>query len=121
MTERVKIVEINGVEYLMVEETKPQPVEFRVYYDEAGTVLFYTCEKPEGKYLVIDPLTYAEMRFDLRVIDGKLVKIIPGVTISKLKPNLDTGKCTSDEDISIIVNEDYPNKTKWKLESYELR
>lgn len=121
MTERVKIIEINGVEYLVAEETKPTPVEFRVYYDEAGMVLFYTCDKPEGNYLVIDTMTYAEKRFDVRVIDGKLVKVVPGVIISKLKPNLVTGKCTTNEDISIIVDENYIDKTKWKLDTYELR
>ena len=28
--------------------------EFRLYYDERGNVLFYTCEKPAGNYVIID-------------------------------------------------------------------
>ena len=28
--------------------------EFRLYYDDKGKVLFYSCEKPEGDYIVID-------------------------------------------------------------------
>lgn len=121
MTERVHVVVINGVEFLMAEETQPVPVEFRAYYDEAGKVLFYTCDKPEGNYIVIDPLAFAEKRFDVRVKDGKLVKIVPGMIITKLKPNLEKGKCTSNQDISIIVNAEHKEHIKWKLDNHELR
>ena len=56
---------------LVFEAPKIEPPEFRLYYDEeTGKVLFYTCEKPEGKYLVIDSVTFACARQDVRVIDG---------------------------------------------------
>ena len=121
MTERVKIIEINGEEFLMVEETSPIPVEFRLYYDDFGRVLFYTCDKPEGNYIVVDQQTYAEMRYDWRIVDGKLTKLIPGIIISKLKPNAMEGRNCASEDMSIIVDEDYADKQKWKLTSYELQ
>lgn len=120
MIERVKVVEINGVEYLVTEEVKTEPVQFRVYYDEMGKILFYTCEKPEGNYLIIDAQTYAERRHDLRVVDGKLTKVVPGIMITKYKPDIEGINCCS-EDISIVINEDSINTQKWKLTSYELR
>jgi hypothetical protein len=119
MTERVKVVEINGIEYLVVEETKPDPIEFRLYYDENGRVLFYTCDKPEGNYIVIDQQTYVESRYDWVVKEGKLTKLVPGIVITKLKPSTEGIDCVFD-DVSILVDSKYTNIQKWKLDRYEL-
>ena len=117
--ERLKVIEINGVEYLVAEETVPEPVEFRLYYKENGSVDFYTCEKPAGNYIVIDKNTFAEMRYDIKIIDGKITRIVPGMTISKLKPDND-GQSTANADVSVIVNNDYTDQQKWKLHTHEL-
>lgn len=122
MNERVKIVEINGVEYLAIETPeKPVKPEFRLYYDEMGKVLFYSMENISGNYIVVDKQIFAEARYDWKVIDGKLTKYVPGITISKLKPDESQGMSCAKEDISIIVDENYNNIQKWKLTSYELR
>lgn len=93
--------------------------EFRLYYDERGNVLFYTCEKPEGNYVVIDSDTYAQGRPDLKVIDGKLAGAISGLVVSKLVQDNNGTTCAS-EDLSIVVDSSYDNITKWKLKTYEL-
>lgn len=95
--------------------------EFRVYYDDDGKILFYTCEKLAGKYLIIDSSTFAQARPDLRVIDGKLSSINPKGIISKLKPSQDkTGQPCAKEDISIIVDDtDVYEKIYWKLDIHE--
>jgi len=121
MPKRLKVIEVNGEEVLIEEEFELEKVEFRVYYDDNGNVLFYSCEKPAGNYLVIDKQTYAEMRFDFKVIDGKLVKYIPGVIISKLKPHKTEGVFCAKEDISVLVNKSFSDKQKWKLNTYELK
>jgi len=36
--------------------------EFRLYYDEKGKVVTYTCEKLEGNYIVIDKHVFAQAR-----------------------------------------------------------
>lgn len=118
--EKLKVIEINGVEYLVAEETVPEPVEFRLYYKNDGSVDFYTCDKPEGNYIIIDTNTFSEMRYDIRVIDGKIVKIIPGMTVTKLKPNDSDGQPTAKSDISVVVNSDYTDQQKWKLHTHEL-
>jgi len=117
--ERLKVIEINGVEYLVAEETIVEPVEFRLYYRDDGSVDFYTCDKPEGNYIIIDKNTFSEMRYDIRVIEGKIVKIVPGMTFSKLKP-ADEGQSTAKTDISVVVNSDYTDQQKWKLHTHEL-
>ena len=96
--------------------------EFRLYYDEKGNVLFYTCEKPEGNYVVVDALTYAQARPDLRVVDGRLSTVTQGSVVSKLVKSIDDGIDCYEEDISIVVStNDKVKKTKWKLKTYELR
>lgn len=120
MSDLVKVVEINGVEYLVIEDKPVEPIEFRLYYDELGRVLFYTSEKPEGNYITVDQQVYSEMRYDWKVVDGKLTKLIPGVIISKLMPK-DEGQLCAKEDMSIIVPKSYKGKKQqWKLVTYEL-
>jgi hypothetical protein len=93
--------------------------EFRLYYDDKGNVLFYTCEKPAGKYVVIDSDTYAQGRPDVVVIDGKVAGAIAGSVVSKLIPDVEGTTCAT-EDLSIVVDSSYDNITKWKLVTYEL-
>lgn len=108
------------MEHALIWEAPPiiKP-EFRLYYDDKGNVLFYTCEKPEGKYVVIDASTYAQGRPDVKVIDGKVAGAIAGSIVSKLVQDTDGTSCAS-EDLSIIVDSTHSNITKWKLKTYEL-
>jgi hypothetical protein len=93
--------------------------EFRLYYDDRGNVLFYTCEKPEGNYVIIDSDTYAQGRPDVKVVDGKVAGQITGSIVSKLIQDNKGTLCAS-EDLSIVVDSSYDNITKWKLKTYEL-
>lgn len=106
---------------ILWEAPKIDPPEFRLYYDEeTGKVLFYTCEKPEGKYLVIDSTTYAQGRPDIRIINGKISTVSNHCVVSKLMPNDIEGQLCEEEDISIVSNEHY-GTIKWKLNTYELK
>lgn len=90
--------------------------EFRLYYDNKGYPLCYTCENLEGEYVVIDALTFAEARPDVRVVDGKLIKASSGAVISRLYPNTEGVLCEV-EDISIITKD---NGQYWKLKTVSL-
>lgn len=102
---------------------EPPPIvkpEFRLYYDDKGNVLFYTCEKPEGKYIVIDATTYAAGRPDIKIVNGKISDSNPGSVVSKLIES-DEGIECAEEDVSILVDSLYTGKKiKWKLVTYEL-
>ena len=39
---------------IIFEAPKIVPPEFRLYYDDTGRVICYTCEKLPGKYIVIE-------------------------------------------------------------------
>lgn len=108
-------------EYILTwEAPKIEPPEFRLYYDEKGNVVCYTCEKLEGNYVIVDSQTFAEGRPDLRVVDGKISTVNPAFIVSKLMPDTE-GTDTSSEDISIVTSEKSIKKQKWKLHTYELR
>ena len=94
--------------------------EFRLYYDEAGKVICYTCEKLEGNYIVIDAITYAQARPDIRIIDGKISTVSNHCIVSKLMPAISGGISCEEEDIS-IVSFDTEGITNWKLKTYELK
>lgn len=101
---------------ILWEAPKIEKPEFRLYHDDKGYVLFYTCEKPEGDYIVVDAQTYAEGRLDLRVVEGKAVKVSKGAVISKLYP-AEEGILCEKEDISIISSN---GGQYWKLKTFEL-
>lgn len=90
--------------------------EFRLYYDDKGQVVTYTCEKLEGNYIVIDALMFAEARPDVRVVAGKVVRAGSGAVISRLYPDK-TGVLCEAEDVSIITETD---GQYWKLKTVSL-
>ena len=93
--------------------------EFRLYYDDIGTIICYTGEKLEGNYIVVDTQTFAEGRHDIRIIDGRIVKDSSNATIVRLTPS-DSGNLCAKEDLSIIVTKDDDVEQQyWKLTVYE--
>lgn len=118
------MTEENKTDYVMVfEAPKIAQPEFRLYYNEdSGKVLFYTCEKPEGKYIVVDSLTFACARHDIVVLDGKIFQSNPAAktVITKLIVAED-GVHVLKEDISILVLNDTKLETqRVNLKKYEL-
>jgi hypothetical protein len=98
------------------ESHKVDKPEFRLYYDEKGNVTTYTCEKPDGNYIVIDALSFAEARPDVRVVEGKLIKNNAGSVVSRLCKGNEGVLCEL-EDVSIITKDD---GQFWELKTYEL-
>ncbi len=99
--------------------------EFRLYYKDNGSVDFYTCEKPEGNYLVIDAGVFAEARPDIKVIDGRISRNRPSAVVHKYKPST-SGILTSIDDISILLDATKikPHDAKriqyWELREHEI-
>jgi hypothetical protein len=98
------------------ESPKVDKPEFRLYYDDKGYVITYTCEKLEGNYIVIDALAFAEARPDVRVVNGQLVRNHSGSVVSKLCKDT-SGVLCEVEDVSVITKTD---GQYWKLKTYEL-
>lgn len=90
-------------------------VEYRLYYDDNGKVLCYTTENLDGNYVVIDKLAFAMARHDVRVVDGKVVRMTNGMHILKLVPQ-DKGTPCNKENILIIDDVD---PVYWDLKVYD--
>jgi len=104
---------------ILFEAPKIEKPEFRLYYDKQGKVVCYTCEKLEGNFIIVDALTFAEARPDVRVVDGKVTKVQAAI-VSKLMPNTIGQRCAQ-EDISIVADDKYTGKTQnWEMTTYEL-
>jgi len=111
----------DNTEEMFWEYVPPQPVEFRLYYDDKGSIITYTCEKLLGNYIVIDSQVFAEGRPDLIVVDGKLVKPNPEVFLTILSKSTSGTVCAS-EDVTILVPADYEGEvTHWELKKYEYK
>jgi hypothetical protein len=93
--------------------------EFRLYYDDTGTITCYSCEKLEGNYIVINAQTYAESRHDIKVVDGKITTNFSNAVVTRFTKDTEGTLC-SVEDMSIIVDNDDVEKQYWKLKVYEL-
>jgi hypothetical protein len=101
---------------LIWETQKVDKPEFRLYYDDKGSVTGYTCEKLEGNYIVIDATTFAEARPDIKVVDGKIIRNNYGSVVSKLCKDTDGFLCEA-EDVSIITE---TAGQYWKLTTVSL-
>jgi hypothetical protein len=113
---------MNEEDYVITwEAPKIEAPEFRLYYDDKGAVICYTGDKSvEGNYIVVDAITFAEGRPDVRVIDGKISRAQPNAVVYKLMPSdVDDAIMCASDDVSIITNQG--SVTKWKLNVYELQ
>ena len=92
----------------------PQPIFYRVYYDDNGIPLFYSMEDLPGKYIELDHATYADPPKYAKVVDGQLIRLKTN-TVLKLHPRLDgPGTPCHPKNVSIVVDPKEPN-TKWIL------
>jgi len=91
-------------------------VFYRLYYDDQGTALFYSMEDVPGNYIEIDVETFRANKTNIKVLDGKIVKINPAHT-SKLVPS-DQGTACHVDDVAVIVDANKEN-FKWVLKNYE--
>lgn len=105
-------------EYQPIEPKQP---EFRLYYNDDGSIICYSCENLEGNYIVIDTQTYAECRQNIKVVDGKIETVKPLILVQKLAESTQGTRCAI-EDINIVVSDDYNGKTtNWEMKKYEFK
>ena len=91
--------------------------EYRLYYNkETYEPLFYTMDdKSQGDYIVVSKEQYTEGRYDVRIRNGTIEKLVDAEIWTKLVPNQD-GLTTTRADNIMIVDQEGP--TKWKLKTY---
>lgn len=96
----------------------PEPMSYRLYYDEHGRPIVYSMEHLPGNCIEIDPQTYAVASFHVRVVDQKLIHVQPKIQVKKLQPNAMVGTACNTVDVCVVVSEQQPH-TKWKISNNE--
>lgn len=92
---------------------EPRPVSYRLYYDGHGKPVVYSMEDLPGDYIEVDAETYAISSFWMRVVDQKLIPVLPTVTVQKLQPS-DNGTACDPRDVCVVVTEQQSH-IKWSL------
>lgn len=84
---------------------EPKPIFYRCYYQQDGTIDFYTMEDLPGLWIEVDRLTYlANPISNARVVDGKLKILEIKKTIKKLKPSQNSGTTCDPRDVAVVTN-----------------
>ena len=88
---------------------EPRPTVLKLYYDQLGHPVCYSCDDLEGNYIEVDPETFAARSMDVRVVNG-VVKHLPRKQYyHKLVPS-DTGTLCHSQDVAVIAT----TGTPWK-------
>ena len=62
---------------------EPKPVNYRIYYNEQGELLFYSMEDLPGTYIEIDQETYNRNPSTVRIHNGKMYELTKNITTKK--------------------------------------
>ena len=94
---------------------EPQPVFYRLYYNDAGEPVCYSMEHLPGNYIDIDAETFGLAPDNVRVVDSKL-KYITIRTSDKLVPGILGTQCHP-QNVAVVVTQ---NGTPWSKQTYGL-
>ena len=97
---------------------EPKPVDYRIYYNEQGELLFYSMDDVPGTYISIDADAFARSATNVVVQDGRLFEIVNTTTV-KLQPS-DTGTPCDTNDVSIVVPETHKHQ-RWSKQRHGLK
>jgi hypothetical protein len=102
-------------------EQKSESLEYRLYFDEDGKVITYTCDKlPGNNFIVVSKEQFAEARSDILVKNGKVVYTHKVHNTYKFELNSEEGIRCSKYDVSILVDETESEFNYWKMTVYEI-
>lgn len=90
-------------------------IEYRVYFDDKGELLFYSMEDLPGNYVVVDRDFFAGSPTNVCLRNGKLIVITPD-TSAKLIPGKNGTSCDARD---ILVLRDHGPCLKWTKRHYD--
>lgn len=92
-------------------------IEYRLYYNkETCEPLFYTMDdKSQGDYIVVSKEQYTNGRYDVRIRNGTIERLVDAEIWTKIVPDQDGSTATRADNVMIV---DQEGPTKWKLKTY---
>ena len=102
---------------ILLDVPEPKPIFYRLYYNDDGTPIVYTMEDLPGKYIEIDQPTYARSAVNVKVINGKIVEVVPRQYVQKLTPS-DQGTPCHPTNVCVVVNTT-DSHIKWRKTTNE--
>ena len=91
---------------------------YRIYYDNNGRPTSYTVEDLPGNYIEVDAVVYSSPDKNIRIIDGKIVKIKQPVMVAKLMQS-ELGISCHPDNVAVVVDSTQPH-IKWSLKHHEI-
>lgn len=102
----------------IIADNKSVDYEYRLYYNkETGEPLFYSMEDLDGDYLTVTREQHSEGRYDILVLNGKIVRQNDAVSWTKLAPSETGTRCRADNVMIVDNNSDI----KWASKTYYLK
>jgi hypothetical protein len=98
----------------LISNKNPTKLEFRLYYDGEGNPVTYTSEDLSGDYLVVDQDTYAQGRYDIRIINREIVPLNDFTIYNKMVP-ADSGTACNPNNALLIEPE---STVFWNTKTY---
>jgi hypothetical protein len=99
----------------------PEPLvpSYRLYYNDDGTPKYYSMEDMPDKYVEVDAEIFAIRPWNVKVVDGKLIRIDPPVIVQKLRPGQQTGTLCDPRDVCVVVHTNNSHVT-WNKTTNEI-
>lgn len=95
----------------------PKPVFFRLYHDDQGRPVTYSMEELDMPFVEVDQQAYVAADHNVKVVDGKIVRIQQPVLTTKLRPAPHGTPCDV-RDVSVVVDPDKEHVC-WSKSTYE--
>ena len=87
--------------------------QYRLYYNDDGSIVKYSTDNEPGKYIVISKSEYAQGRYDVRVKNGQIEHLNKITEYRKLIPS-NQGIETAVDDVTIVTQGQH-----WDMKYYD--
>lgn len=98
---------------------EPNPVTYRCYYHEDGTVDFYTMDDLPGRYIEVSREIYVASPHNAKIQNGVFHLIPKGRSIESLVPGQPQGTRCHPRDVCIVVL-DHETGINWDIKQHEI-
>ena len=99
-----------------LEQTETKEISYRLYYNQDGSVKCYSMEELDGDYIVIDKDTYNQFRTDIVVKNNKIIRLTNNASWKLCPSTIETYGCYP-SNVSIVVENDYPQPQYWSVKT----